>query len=806
MGKREENKTNWNNLIIFAILLFLAIWVFRGIISGQTAPFGMSFKSDHPWADVISQEEHARVESFIRDPILQTWPFIHYAHESIRNGDFPLWNTDQFSGTPFIANRSTGLLNPLILIPVAIFEPVTAMSVIYFVHFFIAGIFFFLFLKEMKLKSPVAMIGAIAYMLQGAYIPWGGISACDRAYFPMVMYFLERALGRKDKIGIIGFIFSFYLLSVTGYPQFVVYSIYLILAWILFSRGVLLRKSWKSLLAIAILFGIALLIGAMQNLPTLEFYMQSPRASTEYQQALASANALEVMDSPVTILRYYFPKMWGDYISEQECYFPEMIVKTYIHGYVGIIAAFTALFFAMVYRNRYARFFSVLFLLGWLFIAWNQLFIIIAGILPGLRISSIKPHFLTNTAIIITACFVINQMSERLKSDEKLLFKLRRINLWALSGLLGLFISTAYVFYEFTKGTFTAWDVKWMFQLFTGVIFITLGTSILLLYARRKISASWLFVLLTVLTLIDLVPYNSHIMIQVPKDRAIFTTPGIEFLQEKMEEDGPFRIFRDRTGRMLPANSTTLFGLDDMGGFIPIVVGDYSNYFTSINPYMTRNRQVIDIPPVTETPLLMEIFNEPFWDFLNVRYYISHDYISLPEEKWEIVYDDEMIIYENSGWLPRWFCVADVWATESVDETFSHSRNIDPSELAIVHADVVAEISRVPDPPGYVPPEPGTVEMIRYSSDEVVLEVETIDWTFLVFSDTYYPGWKVWIDNELKEVARTNGIIKGVWVPPGTHTVRFLYDPITWKIGWLLAIIGLVLIPVTIKHVQRLLG
>jgi hypothetical protein len=797
MGNREVKNRRLVGTLCIGLILVLALWVFSGIILGRTAPFGMSYKADHPWVDVISGEEHDRVESFIRDPILQTWPFIHYMHESIRNGDFPLWNIDQFSGTPFIANRCTGLLNPLVLIPTAIFEPVTAQSVIYFFHFLMAGIFFFLFIRELKLDSPVALFGSIAYMLQGAYIPWGGISSSDAAYFPMVMYFLERMLNRKDKVGIIGFIFSFYLLSITGYPQIVIYTIYIIIAWILFSRSGGIKVLGKRTLAVGIMLGIALMISAMQSLPTVEFYMQSPRTTPEYQQALASANVLEVMDSPVTLIRYFFPKMWGDYISDREIFYPEIIVKTYIHGYLGILAAFAALFFPLVYRNRRARFFSILFLIGCLFIAWNQLFIVVAGILPGLRISSIKPHFITNIAIIITACYVINHLITNLKINERLSKKLERVNFWLLSGVVGLVF--VIIIYSLKLYPVTSLDHSRTFQMISGIFILFIATLVLRQFTLGRINAGLTYTLIVIITLIDLVPYQSHIMIQVPRNRAIWTTQGIEFLQDRMETEGPFRIFRNRKRKMLPANSTTLLGLQEMGGFIPMVVGDYSNYFASINPAMTRNRQVIDSPPD------MELFSEPFWDFLNVKYFVSPDEIDLPDEKWLIVYNDEMVIYENQDCLPRWYCVSDVFNVDSIEDAFNFSREIDPAETAIVNVDVVVDISRAPEPPGWEPPEPGTVDLVSYTSDEVILDVESDSGTYLVFSDTYYPGWRAWIDGKPAEISRTNGIIKGIWVPEGRHTVRFLYDPLSYKIGWALAILGLMLIPLAIKPVRKLL-
>ena len=54
---------------------------------------------------------------------------------------------------------------------------------------------------------------------------------------------------------------------------------------------------------------------------------------------------------------------------------------------------------------------------------------------------------------------------------------------------------------------------------------------------------------------------------------------------------------------------------------------------------------------------------------------------------------------------------------------------------------------------------------------------------FVNFSQTYYPGWKAYVDDQETEVYMVNGIIQGIFVPAGTHTVKFCFVPTIFYIG-----------------------
>src|SRR3990172_287465 len=195
---RHEDRWLGNkyDLTVLGLFFLIVLYVFRGVLGGSHEPFISSLKDFEPWMSSQTEQDWARVETEFDDPTTQTYPWVVYAHENLRKGDFPLWNTRMFSGTPFVANRLTGLFDPLILIPIWLMEPIAALTFFYFLHYLIAAWFMYLFLKSLGIGRPAAVFGAAAYILQGSYIPWMGFIVADKAYLPMCLYYLNRICDR----------------------------------------------------------------------------------------------------------------------------------------------------------------------------------------------------------------------------------------------------------------------------------------------------------------------------------------------------------------------------------------------------------------------------------------------------------------------------------------------------------------------------------------------------------------------------------------------------------------------------------
>ncbi|MHC4442305.1 MAG: YfhO family protein [Planctomycetota bacterium] len=65
----------------------------------------------------------------------------------------------------------------------------------------------------------------------------------------------------------------------------------------------------------------------------------------------------------------------------------------------------------------------------------------------------------------------------------------------------------------------------------------------------------------------------------------------------------------------------------------------------------------------------------------------------------------------------------------------------------------------------------------RISGHELQIEVDSPAGGFLIFNETYDPGWRATIDAEPVAIIRANVVCQAVRVPGGRHEVRFLYRP-----------------------------
>jgi uncharacterized membrane protein YfhO len=75
----------------------------------------------------------------------------------------------------------------------------------------------------------------------------------------------------------------------------------------------------------------------------------------------------------------------------------------------------------------------------------------------------------------------------------------------------------------------------------------------------------------------------------------------------------------------------------------------------------------------------------------------------------------------------------------------------------------------------------------------VRLKVKTGDSSFLVLSDSYYVGWKAYVDGKETPIYKTNATSRGVVIQgAGEHQVTFRFVPVSFYIGLALSLLTLV--------------
>jgi hypothetical protein len=87
----------------------------------------------------------------------------------------------------------------------------------------------------------------------------------------------------------------------------------------------------------------------------------------------------------------------------------------------------------------------------------------------------------------------------------------------------------------------------------------------------------------------------------------------------------------------------------------------------------------------------------------------------------------------------------------------------------------------------------GNVRLVSYKANKVMLESTSDKDAFLYVSDTYYPGWRAYVDGKETKIYRANLAFRAVEVPKGKHTVVFKYVPMSFYIGLCLTIFGILL-------------
>jgi len=84
----------------------------------------------------------------------------------------------------------------------------------------------------------------------------------------------------------------------------------------------------------------------------------------------------------------------------------------------------------------------------------------------------------------------------------------------------------------------------------------------------------------------------------------------------------------------------------------------------------------------------------------------------------------------------------------------------------------------------------------EYNTNSLIVETNIIKDGFLVLSEAYYSGWKVFIDGVQGHIYRANYLFRAVFLKRGIHTVRFVYQPVTLFKGAAITIISLIILAI----------
>ncbi|MBN2288536.1 MAG: YfhO family protein, partial [Candidatus Glassbacteria bacterium] len=175
------------------------------------------------------------------DFLYQNYPYRVFAATSLARGSFPFWNPYVFGGIPFFADIQTAVLYPFNLL-LTVFADSESLSpylveLTVVLHYFLAAMFTYRFLKLHRLETEAALLGAVTFAFSG-FMATHAIHTNFISVFvwlPLILELFERMLstGKLRYTLLCAGVLA--LSTMGGYPQYSLYINYvLVLYWLVY--------------------------------------------------------------------------------------------------------------------------------------------------------------------------------------------------------------------------------------------------------------------------------------------------------------------------------------------------------------------------------------------------------------------------------------------------------------------------------------------------------------------------------------------------------------------------------------------
>ncbi len=807
--------------------------------------------------------------------------------ESIKHGSFPLWNPYQFSGQPFLANPQHGMLYPLnslfFLFPFDI-----AFNAIIILHFFLGGLFTYLFLKDLKVNSAGALISGLIFMLSGYLLSVHSLLTIllSSIWTPLIMMFFRRAIngrGFKNEI----FTALLITLSFLGGGIEIVYGNFLVLfIMVIFSPfpytkfvGDKPRRykflyifpiCWRRIRSLFIVSILFLSLSAIQLFPFVELFHHSIRGNgISYLEATIWSFA------PKDVLLFFLPDVYGYFLDMKKYWISQCWFKTLYTG--GLPFILSLIFFLVPHPALLAQrgegikewprsssgerdeargfgkdrklylalmLFSLLLSLG----KYNPLYTFVFRYVPffnGIRYPA-KFLYIFILVLSITAGLGFQKLSEYSKDNEKKRLKHLLIIFSLISGSLLLFSALGHKevedflrlkgidFPDFNPLAFNLHHAqRFLFYLALFFLLLRVGYEV-----RWK---GWVKVLLLIFLMTDLFGNMGF----YGKEKTLDYFQKTKILETISSDKGHFRIFTtEKTISMdtvIKIDSTS--PLDHMK----------EKHLPSMNlPYRLNNIWGIDVIRVKRVDDLYRAFTGAssisatnIIDLYGIKYVVSVTPLE-GDPRFELIYarleglegkrkvllkENTIKLYKNRrpfprAWLVKKFKVMDpqTMLLMMIQKEFRPGREvfleekpkwINPPRPPLAKGTLGGlkePLSGTQNKGGHrgpplrrtndvgEPPVPAygkqelsqKVEIISESNNGLGLQVKAPEDSLLVLSKTYYPGWKAFVDGKKTKIYRADYTFRAIPLNAGTHRVEFVYDPLSFKLGAAVTLLGII--------------
>jgi len=671
-------------------------------------------------------------------------------------GYLPLWNPYQACGYPAAGIIAYPYFNPFDSI-LHLLPSKYSWDVYNLFRIFFAGFFMFLFIRELGWSFIPSLTSAIAYMFSSPVIIYiTDIQISSSMLYPFFFFVLEKFYKCQERKYLILTSLVILFMIFSGFPEHVVLISLLGLVYFIFRTIMDKKKIYFSLKNISFAFIISICLGLIVIIPFAEFLFLYSWTDHHPDTGL---RALEISG----IFGMFIPRYTGQ------------IDRLYT-GVIPLLLLLLA--FGCREKNKLLYFWggTLLLLLGKLFgipvINW-------IGYLPVIKMLSFTANSSQCMAFII-AILAGGGMENLYR---------KRLSLYVICMfIISLLIIITIPLY-FNLGEFTLNQLILKYILLFCILLFYIPAVYCFKISQKNIS------------IIFLIALSVELFSFIPKDRlnkldSFPHVPFIKYLQEEQEKER-YRVYGIK-GCLSP-NVASVYELDDLGIYMNLCDKRYAGFFRE---FINSNYFVKDFFPAVRYNI---DYKNEFLDMLNLGYLILPSDTVLPEnDRWIPVYCDEVNIYKNVKALPRVLIVNNAEFMENDEKilAFLREKKNKLREICCIYEKTGKNILKKGDE-GRENSFPGA-EISYYSNDEVIVKAFTEKEGFLILNDTYYPGWKVFVDGREEKLYRANYLFRGVLLKEGEHTVRFVFFPYSFYISKVISLCVMYLVFVfIIKEVKK---
>jgi hypothetical protein len=730
---------------------------------------------------------------FFRDLGTYFYPMRHSLFESYRAGSLPLWDRHMAMGFPLLADFQSAAFYPphLVFFVLSFFLAIRA---IFIFHFLVAAVGAYSLWRHWNYSPWLSVIGTLLFTLGGTIVSLANLlnHFQTAVWLPWVILLWERALRSTAWKHFLIFTLVSTIQFLAGSPELFALTLALVLIDGLRIRATSSTISFPRVASVFLLANVLVVMLVMvQLLPTLELFLESRR-----QHVIPYQEALNWSLNPVTLLNLFFldkemvpglPNGIRPLVAQE--------IPFLVSYYLGAVCIF-GLGLWSYYSSRWEKALSLALIVVSLvmaFGAFTPVYPLLYRYVPLLSSLRFPEKF-----FFLTYCVLLFMAMKGLGSFENAKAWNSRINvfipaliflIWA--SLYGLFqlrsdILSSFVAAKSGSPLFSVAQVKGTATILASLerqVFLTAGLSLLIVLSTMNlIRMSLLGGLLVVVVFVDLTwahrgllfPLNpafvnegSRIMEHPdPRLSRIFYYPSPHNLHPSSYRAKGQPSFKEASALpfqdLLP-NAGILYGFDYMQEIDALARRPYADFLAFAN----------NVDPARQIQLLR---------MFNVGHLISFEPLSVEGTTLMGRFPQYFSwLYKIDNPIPRTYIVNKVSVEQSSGRVFQRllAPGFDPAEEVVLDHLVAVASKR---------PLAAQASIVQYENQRVIVQASLNQPGILILADSYYPGWKAYVNSKEEAIRRANLFFRAVLLPAGTHTVEFRYEPTSFKLGLAISI------------------